>query len=182
MQTIQETVAEDVIAELKRDPSVVGIELGGSLARGEVRPNSDIDFGVVSTSVKEHQFIEEFRDGIKVEMSIMPMNLLIEMVETHPFLLYDALWAKVVYDPQEVLETTRTKLESYYEQHPEIVSFWEENLDQYRITKQTGGTPKGYRSVLDEAELRFSEGKLEGVLKMMGTQAKENLERIRAAL
>ncbi|MHA2425154.1 MAG: nucleotidyltransferase domain-containing protein [Candidatus Thorarchaeota archaeon] len=159
MQSVQEKVAEEVIAEFKKDPSIVGIELCGSLARGEVRANSDVDFGVISTSAEEHQFVEEYRNGIKVDISITPLSLLLEMVDTHPFLLHDALWVKIVYDPQGVLKQTRTILEIYYEQHPEIVRFWEENLEQYRDAKRTGRNPRGYQSVLDEAEMRFSESK-----------------------
>lgn len=59
MKLPQEKVAEDVIEELKRNPSVVGIGVSGSLARNEIRPDSDIDFGVITESDEEHQFIEE---------------------------------------------------------------------------------------------------------------------------
>lgn len=156
---LQEKIAEEVVEELKRDSSVVGIEICGSLARGEIRPDSDIDFGVISESVEKHQFIEEFREGIKVDMSITPLKLLLEMVETHPFLLYDALLSEIVHDPMGILKQTRDRLETYFEKHPEIVSFWKEKLELYTAAKKNGETPEGYRSVLDEAERRFSKDK-----------------------
>jgi len=41
MKTLQEKIAQEVIAELKQDSSIVGIQVCGSLARGEIRPDSD---------------------------------------------------------------------------------------------------------------------------------------------
>ena len=37
MKTLQEKNAEEVVEEFKRDSSVVGIEICGSLARGEIK-------------------------------------------------------------------------------------------------------------------------------------------------
>jgi predicted nucleotidyltransferase len=159
LKTHQEKIAAEVIEELKRDPSVVGISIGGSLARNEIRPDSDIDFDVITESVEEHRFNEEFREGIKVDKSITPLRVLLETAETHPFLLYSALWEKIAYDPRGILKEVRDKLVAYFGSHPEIVSFWEEKLNLMRAAKMKGENPEGYRSVLDEAERRFSEDK-----------------------
>ena len=159
MKSHQEVLAEKIVEELKEDPSVVGIEICGSLVRGEIRPDSDIDFGVTSIAVDAHQFIEEFREGIKVEMEIMPLEVLLESVETHPFLLYLTLTSKILYDPKRIIKQVRERLDLYFRDHPEIVSFWKEKIALYTITKARGEIPVGYRSVLDEAELRFSESK-----------------------
>ncbi|MHA2064362.1 MAG: nucleotidyltransferase domain-containing protein [Candidatus Thorarchaeota archaeon] len=159
MSTHQETIADEVIKELKRDRSVVGILICGSLARNEIRPDSDIDFDVITDDDKEHVFVEEFRGGIKVDISIMPLKLLLESVETHPFLLYSALWEKIAYDPKGILKQIRDRLEVYYDAHPEIVEFWKEKLDSMKEAKMRGEQPEGYRLVLDEAEMRFSDGK-----------------------
>ncbi len=159
LKTPQEKLASDVIEELKRDPSVVGICIGGSLARNEIRPDSDIDFGVIIESMEEHRFNEEFREGIKVDMSITPVRVLLETTETHPFLLYAAIWEKIVYDPKGILKQVREKLETYFDSHPEIVEFWKEKLALMKAAKMKGETQEGFYSVLDEAEMRFSEEK-----------------------
>ncbi len=159
MKTLQEKIAEEIVGELKRDSSVVGIEICGSLARGEIKPHSDIDIEVTSESVEMHQFIEEFRGEIKVDMSITPLEVLLESVETHPFLLYSSMCVKIVYDLRGILKQIRDRLEIHFDRHPEIVNFWEEKLDLYLAAKTKGEEPEGYRSVLDEAELRFSNDK-----------------------
>lgn len=82
-----------------------------------------------------------------------------ENFSTHPFLLYSSQWVKIVFNPRGILKQIRDGLEAYFNKHPEIVSFWKEKLDLYTATKIKGETPEGYRSVLDEAERRFSEGK-----------------------
>jgi predicted nucleotidyltransferase len=159
MKTLHEKIAEDVIEELQNDSSVLGICVGGSLARDEIRPDSDIDFGVITESGESHQFIEKLREGIKVDMSITPLRVLLETVDTHPFLLYLALLEKIVYDPKGTLKQVRDKLETYFDGHPEIVEFWKEKLELYKAAKMKGEVPQGLRSVLDEAERRFSEDK-----------------------
>ena len=159
MKSHQEVLAEKIVEELKEDPSVVGIEICGSLVRGEIRPDSDIDFGVTSVAIDTHQFTEEFREGIKIEMELMPIEVLLESVETHPFLLYLTLTSKILYDPRGILKQVRERLDIYFRNHPEIVSFWKQKIALYIATKARGEVPVGYRSVLDEAELRFSKSK-----------------------
>lgn len=159
IKTLHEKIAEEVVEELKKDSAIVGIQVCGSLARGEIRPASDIDFEVTSESVDKHQFVVEFREGIKVDKSVTPLKAFLKSVETHPFLFYWSLWVKIVYDPRGILKQIRDRLESYYERHPEVVNFWTEKVDLMRMAKTKGEKPEAYQSVLDEAEIRFSEGK-----------------------
>jgi hypothetical protein len=159
MKTLQEEIAEEVVEELKKDPSVVGIEIAGSLARGDIRPDSDIDFGVISERIETHQFTEEYRRGIKIDMSFEPLGILLQSVETHPFLLYTTLMSRIVDDPKGILRQMHDRLENYFENHPEIVEFWENKLSQMKAAKMKGEEWEGYRSVLDEAEMKFSEEK-----------------------
>ena len=159
MKILQEKIAEEVIEELKNDPSVVGIEIAGSLARGDIRPDSDIDFGVTSESIETHQFIEEYRSGIKIDMSIEPLNMVLQSIETHPFLWYTTILSKIVYDPKGYLKQIHDRLEEYFENHPEIVEFWETKRSQLKAAKMRGEEQEGFRSVLDEAEMKFSKEK-----------------------
>ncbi|MHA2264481.1 MAG: nucleotidyltransferase domain-containing protein [Candidatus Thorarchaeota archaeon] len=159
MKTLQEEIAEEVVEELKKDPSIVGIEIAGSLARGDIGPDSDIDLGVISESAKQHRFIEEFRGETKVDKGIIPLNVLLESVETHPFLFYTSLLSKIVHDPKGIVRQVHDKLAIYFENHPEIVAFWDEKLLRKKAAKMKGEEQEGYRSVLDEAEMRFSKEK-----------------------
>jgi predicted nucleotidyltransferase len=159
MKTLQEEIAEEVVEEFKKDSSVVGIEICGSLARGEIRTDSDIDIEVISENIEKHQFMEEFRQGVKVDISTTPLGVILESVETHPFLLYVSLLTKIVYDPKGILKQIRDRLELYFDHHPEIVAFWEEKLSLMKAAKMKGEEQEGFRSVLDEAEMKFSEGK-----------------------
>ncbi len=159
MKTPQEEIAEEVVEELKKDPSVVGIEIAGSLAKGDIRPDSDIDLGVISESIETHQFVEEYRRGIKIDMSFEPLSILLQSVDTHPFLLYTFILSRIAYDPKGILRQIHVRLEDYFENHPEIVEFWEDKLGQLKAAKMEGIEQEGFRSVLDEAEMKFSKEK-----------------------
>ena len=159
MKTLKDEIAEEVIEEFKKDSSVVGIEICGSLARGEIRADSDIDIEVISENIEKHQFIEEFRQGIKVDISTTPLRVILESVETHPYLHYTSLLTKIVFDPKGILKQIRDRLDLYFDHHPEIAAFWEEKLSQMKAAKMNGEEQEGYRSVLDEAEMKFSDGK-----------------------
>nr|KXH70602.1 MAG: hypothetical protein AM325_15710 [Candidatus Thorarchaeota archaeon SMTZ1-45] len=159
METLQEKIAEEVVEELKKDPSIVGIEIAGSLVTGDIRPDSDVDLGVISESIETHQFIEEYRRGIKIDMSVEPLNMVLQSIETYPFLWYTTILSRIAYDPQGFLRQIHDRLEDYFENHPEIVEFWEDKLDQMKAAKMRGEEQEGYRSVLDEAEMKFSEEK-----------------------
>ncbi|MGD9397644.1 MAG: nucleotidyltransferase domain-containing protein [Candidatus Thorarchaeota archaeon] len=159
MKTLQEKVAEDVVEELKKDPSVVGIEISGSLVSGDIRPDSDIDLGVISESIETHQFVEEYRRGIKIDMSFEPLSMVLQSIETHPFLWYTTILSRIVYDPKGYLRQIHDRLEEYFENHPEIVEFWEDKRRQLKAAKMRGEEQEGFRSVLDEAEMKFSKEK-----------------------
>jgi len=157
LNTPQEEIADEVIKELMKDPSIVGIEIAGSLASGDIRLDSDIDLGVISESIETHQFIEEHRRGIKIDISFEPLNMVVQSIETHPFLWYTTILSRIVYDPKCHLRQIHDKLEEYFENHPEVVEFWEDKRSQLKAAKMRGEEQEGYRSVLDEAEIKFSE-------------------------
>ncbi|MBI4599183.1 nucleotidyltransferase domain-containing protein [Candidatus Uhrbacteria bacterium] len=98
-----ESIIQSFVDELKAKDSVVGIALFGSYARGEQRPNSDVDVLVVTTEGVWRDI--EFRNGQAFEMVYASKKDTLDFYGKNP---NDAvqLWkdAKIVYDPQGVME------------------------------------------------------------------------------
>jgi len=158
-KTLQEEVAEEIIIELKKDPSVIGIEIAGSLARGEIRSDSDVDFGVTSTTAEKDKLVSKTLKGIKVDIWINPVSVLKKVIEEYPYLFGLPSMYIIVYDPKNILSEAYEIMQDYYQNHPEVAQFWEKELDLHRLRRQAGIKSKNFYRVLDEAEIRFSNKK-----------------------
>ncbi len=52
-QTIQQKIVKEIIKEQKTKPDVIAINVFGSVAKGEERPDSDVDIEIISTKYKK---------------------------------------------------------------------------------------------------------------------------------
>lgn len=153
---IHQKIINEIVEEQKKDPSIIAINIFGSLAQGLERPDSDIDIEVVSTKEKEWRLIKQEKGGIKIDFEMWPKDKLSERIEKYPFLSYLFLKQKTVYDPEDFMKKIMGKLKNYFDEHPEIAEFWEKKLKVMRETKDKGEKPEDPMKVYDEAEIRFS--------------------------
>jgi predicted nucleotidyltransferase len=132
--------------------------LFGSLARGEETEGSDVDIEVVSEDAQEWEFRQtEQRYGIPIDLVICPKDHLLDQVERYPYLCYEYLRERIIYDPDGFMTRIRDRLEPYFDNHPEIVAFWEEKLRIVRENKARGEDAKNAVESYDEAEILFSD-------------------------
>ncbi|HUO50100.1 MAG TPA: nucleotidyltransferase domain-containing protein [Candidatus Paceibacterota bacterium] len=151
-------VVHEVVAQLKEDPSVLAINVFGSLAAGKERSDSDIDIEIISDREPEWRMDKEMRHGLEVDYVYTPIGFLNEKVEKYPFLSYVHLKEKVIYDPSGIMHAVQEKLREYYDNHPEIREYWDNRYETMREHK-AAGTEDPVRGVeaYDEAERLFSD-------------------------
>ena len=124
-KTIQEKVVEEVIAELKQDPDIVGIEIFGSIARKEIKPTSDVNLQVTSKSATKTKLVCGKKKGIYYHYFVMPYVAVKRMSEMYLFLFCPEP-SLIVYDPTGILSELYQSANNYYEAHPDALKFWKE--------------------------------------------------------
>ncbi|TPN35419.1 nucleotidyltransferase domain-containing protein [Mesorhizobium sp. B1-1-6] len=67
------TVIADVVSAVR--PNVLAAWIYGSVARGEDRPDSDLDIAVVSSSEKLESALQEIREGLRPHGEALGFNL-----------------------------------------------------------------------------------------------------------
>ena len=158
-KSIHHKIVTEIIEEQKKDRSVIAVTLFGSLARGKERANSDVDIEIISTSAKKWQLLKQNKYGIKIDFVICPKKHLLRQMEKYPYLCYDYLHEKIIYDPQGFMKKVKKKLKGYFDGHPEAVEFWKNKLKIMKRNKQEGHDLKNAIKSYDEAEIRFSKEK-----------------------
>ena len=155
-KSIHQRVLKEYIDLKKNDPCVIAISIFGSVARGEERPDSDIDIEIVSTKEKKWQLSKKKYKGITIDLEICPKDKLFERIQKYPFLSYIFLKQKIVYDPEKFMKKLIQELQKYFEKHPEVVDFWERKYEVAKKAKNEGGLLSEPMDDYDEAEIRFS--------------------------
>jgi len=157
MPKVHQKIVQEILEKQKKDKSVIAITLFGSMARDEEKPNSDIDILVVSKKAKKWELLNTKRYGIKIDFEICPLKNLYHQIEKYPFLSYDYLSQKIIYDPEEIIKNIKKELKVYFDKHPEVVHFWEKKLKIMRENKSKGKDSKDAVKSYDEAEILFSD-------------------------
>lgn len=155
-ESIHQKIVNEIIDEQKKDPSVIVINIFGSLAQGLERLESDVDIEIVSTKAKEWKLIKQEKYGIKIDFEIWPKDKLLERIKKYPFLSYVFLKEKIVYDPGNFMKKINNQLKKYFDQNPKIAEFWEKKYKAMKKAKEEGEQPEDLIKVYDEAEIRFS--------------------------
>ena len=150
-------IVKEIVEEYKDKKGTVAITLFGSLARGEERPSSDVDIEIISEDIKDWKLKQdEEKYGINIDLVLCPKRHLIHQVKNYPYLCYDYLHEKIIYDPKGFMKDIKNKLKEYFDTHPEVVKFWEGKLKIMRENKAKGQDPKDAMKSYDEAEIKFS--------------------------
>lgn len=113
------------VEELKQRPDVVGIIMFGSRARGDNRPDSDVDLVVILT--EGYRRAVEHRDSQNFEIIYTTEKSAFEYWESHKD---DAagLWAvaKILYDKDGTIEQLKSKIQK-------ILIEGKESIDSYQL-------------------------------------------------
>ena len=147
--------------ELEEDSCVVGIYLIGSLARGSATESSDIDIEIIySKGHDTYTLQDEFVDGIKIGMGLYPLKEFEKDCTKMPYTGYCNLVAKILYDPQGVVQRNLEKVNIYFEKNQKIRTFWEEKEKKFQDAKRNGKKAETYFEILDELEKKIAKGEL----------------------
>ena len=158
MRKVHQKIVNEIVEEYKKNKSTLAITLFGSLARGEERKDSDVDIEIISEDAKKWKLKQDDEKyGIKIDLVICPKKHLLYQVEKYPYLCYDYLSEKIIYDPKGFMKDLKEKLKKYFDRHPKIVEFWEKKLNIMKENKAKGQDPKDAIKSYDEAERLFSE-------------------------
>ena len=157
MTEVHQKIVNEIVEEHKKDKSTLAITLFGSLARGEEREDSDVDIEIISESAKKWELLKDKKYGIDVDLVICPKKHLLHQVKKYPYLCYDYLSEKIIYDPKRFMKDLKKKLKGYFDKHPEVVKFWENKLKIMKENKAKGQDPKDAIKSYDEAEILFSD-------------------------
>jgi len=157
MTEIHQKIVNEIVEKCKKDKSVIAITLFGSLARGEERKDSDVDIEIISEIAKKWRLLKKKKYGIKVDLVICPKKHLLHQMEKYPYLCYDYLSEKIIYNPNGFMNELRKKLKGYFDKHPKVVKFWEDKLKTMKENKAKGQDLKDAIKSYDEAEILFSD-------------------------
>src|SRR6266568_2915381 len=108
-ESAQSKVLRKIIEEESIKTDVVGINVFGSVARGEERPESDLDVEIISTSAKEWNYSTKIIDDVYVDYIICPKDFLLMRVEKYPYLSYGQYANKALYDPTGFIEEIKNR-------------------------------------------------------------------------
>jgi predicted nucleotidyltransferase len=118
-------IIEQFLEELKQNPKVLGIILFGSWARGNNRPDSDMDLVVILS--EGYRRTVEFRDGQAFEIIYTTAPAAVDFWKNNKDDCY-GLWqvAKVLYDKDGTINKLKKEAE-------EIIKSGKEQVDEYQI-------------------------------------------------
>lgn len=114
-----------LVAENERNPNVLGLLVFGSVAVGTQREDSDVDVisvlrrnrpssGLNNTMIRE----------IKVGEIFFTYDLLVQSVETVPYLLHPLGDAKLLFDREDTIKPLLESIRTYFVDYPEMADEW----------------------------------------------------------
>jgi predicted nucleotidyltransferase len=113
-----------------------GILVGGSVQRGEERPDSDLDlFVVFAGGGHVHLEHEQSAEGVKIDLALFPEAAFLRDVETQWYKFWMFARAEIVHDPSGIAGRCQKTALTYFRRHPQIDRAWEQQLAEVRLHK-----------------------------------------------
>jgi predicted nucleotidyltransferase len=155
--TKHQRIIDQLLDQYRKHPNIVAITLFGSLAKGGAHPGSDIDIEVISTAEPGWKLVKNEYDGIAVDLVFVSKAYFENLIQRFPYLCYDYISEKTLYDPDDFFVRAQAELCRYFEAHAEVAEYWQKNLDMMRSKKKAGTQRRAdIVEAYDMAELRFS--------------------------
>nr|EEK67002.1 DNA polymerase beta domain protein [Bacillus wiedmannii] len=121
---------QTIVAEILSIDKVTGCMLIGSVARGDVYLDSDLDVYILLEDGQKKKFHSETREDILVEYKYADVNQILENFKNNPMELYSFLEGKILFDKRDDLkklkEIAAYEFENYHVSSDKIkgISHW----------------------------------------------------------
>ncbi|MCC2379584.1 nucleotidyltransferase domain-containing protein [Bacillus wiedmannii] len=123
-------LVQTIVAEILSIDKVTGCMLIGSVARGDVYLDSDLDVYILLEDGQKKKFHSETREDILVEYKYADVNQILENFKNNPMELYSFLEGKILFDKRDDLkklkEIAAYEFENYHVSSDKIkgISHW----------------------------------------------------------
>ena len=143
-----ETVQE--IIQIVADCGVpVGMVLGGSVAQGCERDDSDLDFLAVADASRQPDLpgfsVLSEKNGCKVlerDDGRFPIHVacwtapsMEEILRAKPYMMYPFIQGRIVHDPTGIAWHYQARIQEYFETHPRLTAAWAKQLGDLRHSR-----------------------------------------------
>lgn len=155
-------ILEELVADARANEAVCGFLVFGSVARGTQRADSDIDvLSVLEAKKRSSGIRNRVVEGIKVGDLYFSRSVLMDSLESVPYLLHPLAEASLLFDRDGTISPLLDRLRAYFDEHPEIVAEWRVYAEQLRAEKAAYGYEKTtIIDVWNELEARHSGGRV----------------------
>lgn len=119
-------IFHNLVGEFKKDSTIEGVLLNGSVAVGTATEESDLDIIVLG---KKEEFVSQLIDSVLVEIHYTSFESAINKLRTNPKEVYKYLDAKIEYDngkAQEIISYAENTYKKYrvLEREQNEISYW----------------------------------------------------------
>jgi hypothetical protein len=129
-----EIILEQLIAQAKNNTNTLGFLVFGSVATGTHTEQSNIDTLTVLQKNKPSSGIKNtIIDGIKVGNMFFTHEILVQSVNTVPYLLYPIVEAKLLFDRENIISPLLSEIKLYFDINSDFRNKW---INYYKRFKQ----------------------------------------------
>ncbi len=164
--TKHKNVLKKLCKKAKEDPNTVGYLVFGSVSAGTFNENSDLDvISILKTSKPSSGIKKVMVDDLVVDSIFMTEEILINSVNTVPYLLHTLTGAKLLFDRKGSIKPLIENIKHYFRLNPKIDNEWKNYIKQSNeIKSETGCRASSHgKTIIDvwnELEKRYSNGKI----------------------
>jgi predicted nucleotidyltransferase len=115
-------IAQRIAEELQASEDVLGCAVQGSTARGEVHPRSDIDLLVLVRGSGIYRWERRLIQNVMVNIALRSKDVLERMAKEEPYTIWGLQEARILYDPQGILEALKREARLTPEAEEEFLS------------------------------------------------------------
>ena len=160
---------DEVLAKLnqqtKNDPNTIGFLVVGSVATRTHTAKSDIDVITILRTKKPSSGINQtIVDDIIIDSLYFTFDILVESVNTVPYLLHTLVNSKILYDRENTIKPLIESVKDYFKKNPEIENVWKIQFETSKKVKEETGCRANSENgtiidVWNLLEKRYSGGK-----------------------